>query len=142
MDDPAPAAVLCHCNALRRGARQVTQFYDRHLAPTGLRTSQYALLAGLRRLGPISINGLADAMAMDRTTMGRALKPLERDGLLAVGPGPDGRTRALHLTATGQRRLAEAEPLWRVAQDDFEARYGAAEAEALRAALARVVAAV
>jgi DNA-binding MarR family transcriptional regulator len=139
MDDPPPQAVLCHCTALRRGARQVTQFYDRHLAPSGLRTSQYAMLVGLRRLGPISINAFADAMALDRTTMGRALKPLERDGLLAIGPGPNGRTRALRLTEAGSRRIDEAEPLWRVAQAGFEARYGAEAAADLRSALARVV---
>ncbi|WP_247637195.1 MarR family winged helix-turn-helix transcriptional regulator [Methylobacterium sp. 37f] len=139
MDEFQPRAVICHCNAIRQGARQVTQFYDRHLAAMGLRTSQYSMLIGLRRLGPISINGLADAMAMDRTTLGRALKPLERDGLVGVGPGPNGRTRALHLTEAGRQRLAEAEPLWRVAQADFEARYGASEAADLCTALARVV---
>lgn len=142
MADPATHAVLCHCNAIRQGARLVTQYYDRHLAPAGLRTSQYSVLMGLARLGPIAIAAFADAMAMDRTTMGRALKPLERDGLLAVGPGPDGRTRALNLTEAGRQRLAEAEPLWRVAQGGFEARYGAAAAAELRAALARVVRAV
>lgn len=140
MDDPRPA--ICLCNAIRQGARQVTQFYDRQLAPTGLRISQYAMLKGLRRLGPISINGLADAMVMDRTTMGRALRPLERDGLVAIGPGPDGRTRALTLTEAGRARLEAAEPLWQAAQAAFEARYGAAEAATLRGALARVVAAV
>lgn len=140
MDDPGP--VICLCNAIRQGARQVTQFYDRQLAPTGLRISQYAMLKGLRRLGPISINGLADAMVMDRTTMGRALRPLERDGLVAIGPGPDGRTRALTLTEAGRARLEAAEPLWQAAQAAFEARYGAAEAATLRGALARVVAAV
>jgi len=139
MADPPSPALLCHCNAIRRGARQVTQFYDRHLAPAGLRTSQYSMLVGLARLGPIAIAAFADAMAMDRTTMGRALKPLERDGLLAVRPGPDGRTRALHLTEAGRRRIAEAEPLWRVAQAGFEARYGATAAADLRTALARVV---
>ncbi|GJD73551.1 MarR family winged helix-turn-helix transcriptional regulator [Methylobacterium goesingense] len=139
MADPTPQAVLCHCTAIRQGARQVTQFYDRHLASSGLRTSQYAMLVGLRRLGPISINAFADAMAMDRTTMGRALKPLERDGLLVVGPGPNGRTRALRLTEAGSRRIDEAEPLWRVAQAGFEARYGARAAADLRGALARVV---
>jgi DNA-binding MarR family transcriptional regulator len=142
LDDAQPRPLLCHCNAIRQGARQVTQFYDRHLAPTGLRTSQYAMLMGLRHLGPISINGLADAMGMDRTTMGRALKPLERDGLVAVGQGRDGRTRALHLTEAGSIRLDAAEPLWRAAQDGFEAGYGAADAAALREALARIARAV
>ncbi len=140
MDDARTLA--CHCNALRQGARQVTQFYDRHLAPSGLRISQYAMLKGLARLGPISINGLADAMVMDRTTMGRGLRPLERDGLVVIGPGPDGRTRALTLTETGRARLDAAEPLWRAAQAGFEARYGADEAARLSDALARVVAAV
>ena len=63
MVDTPLHVVLCHCNAIRQGARQVTQFYDRHLAPAGLRTSQYSMLVGLARLGPISINGFADAMA-------------------------------------------------------------------------------
>ena len=77
-------------------------------------------------------------MVMDRTTTGRALRPLEREGLVVIGPGKDGRTRALDLTEAGRARLREAVPLWREAQAAFEDRYGASEAEALRTALARV----
>lgn len=61
---------------------------------------------------------------------------------MAIGPGPDGRTRALRLTETGRTRLDAAEPLWRAAQAGFEARYGADEAARLSDALARVVTAV
>ncbi|NEU10748.1 winged helix-turn-helix transcriptional regulator [Methylobacterium sp. BTF04] len=141
MTEPAQT-VICHCLAVRQGARQVTQFYDRHLAPSGLRTTQYSLLNWLGRLGPVSIHALADAMVMDRTTMGRALRPLERDGLVRIGPGPDGRTRALSLTEAGQARLVTAAPFWRQAQEQFEAAYGAEAAQTLRAALARLVATV
>ena len=132
-------ASSCHCQTVRQGARQLTQFYDRHLAPSGLRASQYAVLSRLGRLRTASINGLAEALVMDRTTLGRALRPLQRDGLVAIGPGPDGRTRALSLTEAGAARLAVARPLWRQAQDGFEATFGAVEADGLRAAMTRVV---
>src|SRR5271157_2996991 len=86
-------AVLCNCQAIRQAARQVTQLYDRHLAPVGLRTTQFSLLARLERAGPLAINELAARMVMDRTTMGRALRPLQREGLVAIDPGRDARTR-------------------------------------------------
>jgi DNA-binding MarR family transcriptional regulator len=132
-------AVLCNCLAIRQAARQVTQLYDRHLAPAGLRTTQFSLLARLERAGPLAINELAARMVMDRTTMGRALRPLQREGLVAIDPGRDARTRALRLTPAGKRRLAKAVPLWRQAQDAFEASFGSTEAARLRATLARVV---
>lgn len=132
------AESLCNCFAIRSAARQASQFYDRHLAPSGLRTTQFSVLANLRWRGPLAINELARLMAMDRTTTGRALRPLEREGLVVIGPGRDGRTRALSLTEAGRARLRVAAPLWREAQETFESRYGAREAEALRLALHRV----
>ncbi|GJE15725.1 MarR family winged helix-turn-helix transcriptional regulator [Methylobacterium marchantiae] len=137
MDQPAPISP-CHCLALRQASRRLTQLYDQHLAPTGLRTSQYSLLRSLGRAGPISINAFAEIMVMDRTTMGRALRPLTRDGLVAAGPGPDGRTRSLTLTAAGLARMEEALPLWERAQEAFEKRYGAEPASDLRRAAARL----
>jgi DNA-binding MarR family transcriptional regulator len=142
MQTPAAAKsdqVFCNCLAIRQAARQVTQLYDRHLSAAGLRTTQYSVLAKLDRLGPQAINELAASLVMDRTTMGRALRPLEREGLIAIGPGRDGRTRALRLTPAGKRRLTKAVPHWRQAQDAFEASYGSAQAARLRAELARVV---
>ncbi|WP_027171436.1 MarR family winged helix-turn-helix transcriptional regulator [Methylobacterium sp. 10] len=137
MDHPAPV-LPCHCLALRQASRRLTQHYDQHLAPTGLRTSQFGLLRGLARVGPISINGFAEIMVMDRTTMGRALHPLTRDGLIAAGPGPDGRTRSLTLTAAGRDRIEEALPFWERAQQTFEERYGAEPAGDLRRAAGRL----
>jgi DNA-binding MarR family transcriptional regulator len=137
---PALEPVACNCLAIRQAARHVTQLYDRYLAAQGLRTTQYSILAKLSRLGPLSVNELAAMMVMDRTTLGRAVRPLERDGLVAIGPGRDGRTRAIGLTRTGAERLKAATARWREAQKRFETAYGVAAAASLRSALARVVA--
>src|SRR5262245_13071023 len=100
---------LCNCLALRQAARHVTQLYDNHLVRAGLRTTQFSILAKVKLLGPLTINALADRMVMDRTTLGRNIKPLEREGLLAVKPGADDRRRKeLHLTAAGAARLRSA----------------------------------
>ena len=85
--DKVPPLGDCTCLAVRQAARHVTQFYDRHLASAGLRTTQFSILARLRRQGPITINTLADEMVMDRTTLGRNILPLERDGLISIAPG-------------------------------------------------------
>lgn len=134
-----PAA--CNCLALRQAARQVTQLYERHMAAAGLSASQYSILAKLARLGPLSINALSAAMVMDRTTTGRAVRPLARDKLVAVDAGADARTRLVRLTPVGTKRLKAADLCWREAQREFERVYGAAEAAEMRATLVRVVAA-
>jgi len=61
----------CNCLAVRQAARHITQFYDQFLAPSGLRTTQFSILAKLRRLGLMTINALAAEMVMDRTTLSR-----------------------------------------------------------------------
>jgi DNA-binding MarR family transcriptional regulator len=131
----------CNCQALRQAARRVTQAYDGHLASVGLKTTQYSILAKLNRLGPLSINELAKLMVMDRTTLGRAVLPLERDKLLAIGGDDDGRKRRLQITSAGQTRLKAATAKWREAQKEFELAYGVTESAGLRTALQRVVAA-
>jgi len=107
----------------------------------GLRTTQYSILAKLKRLGPLSINELANSMVMDRTTLGRAIRPLERDKLLAIGAGDDGRTRSLCLTATGAARLKTATEKWREAQQEFETAFGAHDAAKPRTVLRRAISA-
>jgi len=133
---------ICNCLALRQAARHATQMYDRHLAPTGLKTTQYSILAKLDRLGPQSINALAAMMVMDRTTTTRAVRPLARDKLVAISPGKDERTRIVRITPAGEKRAKAAAARWRKAQEEFETGYGGAEAERLRRELARVVEAV
>lgn len=133
---------ICNCLALRQAARHATQLYDRHLAPAGLTTTQYSMLAKLARLGPHSINALAASMVADRTTMTRAVRPLARDKLVAISAGPDARTRMVRITPAGEKRLRAAAAHWRDAQKEFETGYGAQAAERLRSELARVVGAV
>jgi DNA-binding MarR family transcriptional regulator len=87
----------------------------------------------------MSINELAKSMVMDRTTLGRAIRPLERDALLLIGAGDDGRTRSLRLTARGQSRLRAAKVKWREAQKEFETAFGPRDAADLRTVLQRVV---
>jgi DNA-binding MarR family transcriptional regulator len=96
----------CNCLALRQAARHVSQFYDQFLTASGLRTTQYSILARLQRKGPMSINALAAELVMDRTTLGRNILPLERDGLIAIRPGRiDRRSKDVQLTKAGAARF-------------------------------------
>jgi DNA-binding MarR family transcriptional regulator len=132
---------LCNCLALRQAARHVTQFYDHYLVPTGVRTTQFSILAMLEGLGPISINALAEAMVMDRTTLGRNIQPLEREGLIAVTKGrADRRSKELQLTGAGAARLHEASKAWAEAQTRFERSFGSKRTSDLRAILRAVTA--
>src|SRR5262249_53589480 len=130
----------CNCLALRQAARHVSQLYDSYLASEGLRTTQYSILAKLDGLEPLSINELAKSMVMGRTTLGRAIRPLQRDRLLTIAVGEDGRTRSLRLTITGKARLKAATAKWLEAQKNFEVTFGAPDAAELRSVLQRVVA--
>jgi DNA-binding MarR family transcriptional regulator len=136
---PALESAECNCLALRQAARHVSQLYDGYLAAEGLKTTQYSILSKLNRLGPMSINELAKLMVMDRTTLGRAVRPLERDKLLTIEAGEDGRVRQLKLTPAGQAKMKAAAAQWREAQKEFELAFGPAESAALRNALRRVV---
>jgi DNA-binding MarR family transcriptional regulator len=136
-----PRSEDCNCFAVRSAARHVTQFYDQFLAPIGLRTTQYSILARLKRLGPQSINTLAESMVMDRTTLGRNILPLERDGLIKIEPSAsDRRVRELRLTKAGEKRLQAAIEAWSQAQARFETSFGTKRAAELRAMLRAVVA--
>jgi DNA-binding MarR family transcriptional regulator len=129
----APGPEICNCLAIRQAARHVTQFYDQCMAPTGLRTSQFSILARLRRLGPMTINALARDLVMDRTTLGRNILPLEREGLIEIRPGPsDRRSKELHLTQAGADRFRAGVASWAEAQARFEAAFGADRANELR----------
>jgi DNA-binding MarR family transcriptional regulator len=131
----------CNCFAVRSAARHVTQFYDQCLAPVGLRTTQLAVLERLKRLGPLTINALADHMVVDRTTLGRNILPLERDGLIKIEASvSDRRARELRLTTAGEKRLQAARERWSQAQTRFEATFGPKRAAELRALLRALVA--
>ena len=132
---------LCNCLAVRQAARHVTQFYDQCLAPTGIRTTQFSLLAKLRRRGPMTINAMARDMVMDRTTLGRNILPLQREGLIEIVPGrSDKRSKELRVTAAGAARFDAAVLRWTEAQDRFDEVFGAERAGELRGLLHAVAA--
>jgi len=132
----------CNCLALRQAARHVTQIYDRLLAASGLRATQYSILARLKRNGPMTINALSAELGMDRTTLGRNIRPLRRDGLIAVARGRDDRrSKELQLTREGAARVRAAFKDWTQAQAQFEGAFGVARARELRALMHDVTAA-
>lgn len=131
-----PKAEDCNCLAVRQAARHVTQFYDKFLAPAGLRTTQYSILARLKRKGPMAINALAADLVMDRTTLGRNILPLERESLIAIVPATsDRRSKELHLTELGAERFRAGAKGWVQAQAQFETTFGGKRASELRALL-------
>ena len=111
----------CHCFAARRAARRISRFYDERLQTSGLRITQFLILATLDGLGAAAVNGLAEKLDIERTAMGKMLGLLERDGHVAIRSSPtDGRSRLAELTAEGRSLVDKATPLWLAAQRDFE----------------------
>jgi DNA-binding MarR family transcriptional regulator len=106
----------CVCNSLRMVTRVVTQLYDDCLRPSGLRVTQFSILAAIARLGEASLKQLEDELAIDQTTLTRSLSLLERDGVIERASHPDGRVKAMRLTAKGRRTLEVARPMWAQAQ--------------------------
>ena len=132
----AIAPTECHCLAVRQASRHMTQFYDRFMAPYGLRSTQFSVLSMLRRSGPLSINALAAELVTDRTTMGRNIRPLQRAGLVTAIVGrEDRRSRLLQLTPKGLARINAARGGWTKAQAAFEAAFGKTRAGDLRGLL-------
>jgi DNA-binding MarR family transcriptional regulator len=125
----------CACYQVRRLSRQITQAYDRHLSACGLTTTQFALLTAVNTNGPVAVTGLAEALGMDRTTLTRLIKPLEREGLVMIAPSKDRRIRVVALTAGGRDRFERAIPHWKDAYRELRDRIGRERLEALRATL-------
>jgi len=119
-----PAEVICVCATARMAARSLTRIYDRALEPAGIRTTQFSVLARLLEEGPLPLTHLAGRLAMDRTTLARDLRPLERRGLVAISVGADRRVRMAELTPAGRRLVDEVRPLWKQVQRDVRAQLG------------------
>lgn len=107
----------CICFNLRKAARTTSRYFDGVLAPLGLRNTQFSVLAVLTQLGPTPISQLAEVMTMERTTLTRNLKPLERDGLVEQAVGEDRRQRIVQLTGSGKKTFAKARKVWQEAND-------------------------
>ena len=126
----------CLCLHAQRAARTLSRLFDDALRPVGLTSGQFSLLNALNRPDPPSIAPVARLLAMDRTTLTAALKPLERDGFVLIEKDPaDRRNRRLHLTDRGLQVLASAVPIWRQLHAAIEAGLSGLDPDNLRSAL-------
>jgi DNA-binding MarR family transcriptional regulator len=137
----AQLAAMCVCSNLRRTSRAVTNYYDSFLGQVSdLRVSQVIVLVVLYLAGPQTINALAELLALDRTTIGRNLRPLAQQGLLTLTSGSDQRMRVVTLTAQGEETLLRVVPQWEQAQAHMVAGMGQEQVAALLAQLSTVAA--
>jgi DNA-binding MarR family transcriptional regulator len=127
----------CFATSVRKASRRLTQLYDDTLAPSGLRSTQYSILAQLAaRSASPTLTELAEAMVSDRSSLGHALRPLVRDGYVALRRGEtDRRTQQIVLTDRGRDKFREGRAHWRMAQKAFVSLYGDTWAESLRTAV-------
>ncbi|ONG51794.1 MarR family transcriptional regulator [Pseudoroseomonas deserti] len=122
---PAPASSACYCITLRGAARKISAIYDAALAPVGVNIGQLSLLRRIRRHGPVSLTELGRLADLDRSTIGRNARVLEKLGLVEGRAGADQREAPLALSPAGEALLEKAAPLWDAAQAEIETRLGA-----------------
>jgi DNA-binding MarR family transcriptional regulator len=139
MTDKGMSTTPCNNAAIRQAARMLGQLYDDALAPSGLRATQHNLLNTIHVMDAPTLREMAPALVMDLSALGQSLKPLVRDGLVAIVPdAQDRRAKRAMLTKAGSKKLQETARLWRHAQDRFEIAFGPRRAEELRESLAGV----
>lgn len=122
----------CYCVALRKAARKVTSLYDAALEPTGVNLAQFSLLRTIERAAPVSLTELGRMTELDRSTVGRNVRLLQRMGLVRVAPGADQREATVALDEPGLEILRRGAPLWDEAQRKIEASLGPAAAQMRR----------
>ena len=128
----------CHAAVLRKASRHVSHVYDTGLASTGLKTTQFTLLAAIDRGQDtlLSLGELAKVMVMDRSTLGHNLRPLEKQGYIKFTANQDdARSRRVFLTRRGRNKLEEARVIWRDIQSRFELNFGTGPTAELRRSL-------
>lgn len=129
----------CLCLHVQRAGRALARHYDEALRPFGLTNGQFSLLMSLNRPEPPTFGPVAELLAMDRTTLTAALKPLQRRGLVRIEPHPkDRRARCLILTDAGHAALIAALPAWHEAQAHIDRLLAPTDPQALRDALKRL----
>jgi DNA-binding MarR family transcriptional regulator len=126
----------CLCLRIQRASRTIGRRFDEALRPVGLNNWQFTLLEMLNRPSPLTVNGLAEELGMDRTTTTKNLRPLQRRGLLEIRQDEkDARVRRIVLTASGHGALAEARQHWQAANDAVVASLKGGTLACLRSAL-------
>ncbi len=116
---------ICICTTLRQAALTATEAYDEALAPTGLKVTMYRLLHRLSQEDGLNITQLAKRVGLDRSTIGRNLKVLEREGMIEFEGGKDERARVIKLTELGLEKMRAGQPLWAEAQRNMREKLGA-----------------
>jgi len=117
----------CACTRVRTAARLMTRTYDEALRPSGLSAAQLAILAAVDVGEATSIAELSRQLAMDRTTLSRNLRPLEKAHWIRLGAEGWKRSKTVHVTSEGRQRLARATALWETTQATFLKRFGKAD---------------
>lgn len=114
-----PIKLPCYCGSIRQASRIVTQLYDQALKPSGLKVTQFGILRLLSAYPGLTTGDIAEALAMDSTTLTRTLKIIQDNAWIEARPGEDRRERHWTVTPDGKERLDEAVPLWKNAQKEF-----------------------
>ena len=114
----------CACFNVRRAARVITQFFDAEVGRHGIQPTQSPILNALRAREGWSMAQLSDFLGMERTTLVRNLRPLQRDGLVRVSGGGRGGRVAIEITGKGRKLVARILPAWRAAQERVVATLG------------------
>ena len=123
----------CLCLHMQRAARNLARIFDDALRPLDLTNGQFSLLMSLNRPAPATMKDVSSVLAMDRTTLTAALKPLERRGLVRIAQdAQDKRSRRLALTPAGHRLLAKAFPIWQQTHTDVEKQFSQRDVDHLR----------
>jgi DNA-binding MarR family transcriptional regulator len=125
----------CASFNFRRTARAVTTLFDNALQKTGIRSTQFAILTAIAKIQPVSIGRISEVLIIDRTTLTRSLKLMEKEGFLAISPRGAMRQRFLSLTSKGEKALTLAIPEWRKIQQRFVDEIGSNHWIALRSEL-------
>jgi DNA-binding MarR family transcriptional regulator len=141
MSSSPRSASPCITAAMRAASRRLTLLYDEMMAPSGLRVTQYHILAELeRRISEApTVSELAEILTIERSALGQTLRPLERNGFIALGrDAHDGRRRPVELTPAGKDALARGRRYWIKAHNRFERFFGDAALAELRTTLREI----
>jgi DNA-binding MarR family transcriptional regulator len=128
----------CHCTNLRYAAQTLTEVYDRVLETSGLKVTQYMLLRSIQEDAEQSLTDLAQKLGSDRSTIGRNVRILARDGLVTLGRGSDRREHTVHVTQKGCEMVSLANPLWQKSQIAVEETLGEDQLKMFRSLLSQL----
>jgi DNA-binding MarR family transcriptional regulator len=119
-----PGSIPCACTTIKKLSRILVKTYDAALAGTGINITQLAILRCIDRRVDEPLSHVAAELEMDRTSLYRAILPMERDGWIRLAQGKDARSRTAKVTRTGRNVLASAEVQWAQIQTQIIADFG------------------